>query len=256
MSVLDKIVRDVRVDVQHRAKIKPIDPASIDTFERRSLFEAIRRSPDVPLITEIKRASPSAGDIRPKLNHVDAAMAMLRGGAISLSVLTEPRYFKGDSAFLQDIRKVAKVPLLYKNFVLDDYQVYEAAQTGADVVLLIVKVLGRELQNFMKLVEKFGMESLVEVTNEEELKHALAVGANLLGVNNRDLNTLAIDLNCTVRLAPMVPDGALLVSESGISSPGDVRKMLDAGADAMLVGTAIMRDNDIEGKVRTLVKAR
>ncbi len=256
MSVLEKIVSDVRADVLYRAKIKPIDPASIGVFKRRSLVEAIERAPEVPLIAEIKRASPSAGDIRPELNPIGAAMSMLRGGAISLSVLTEPRYFKGDPTFLHDIRKVTTVPLLYKNFVLDDYQVYEAAQTGADAVLLIVRVLGRELQKFMKLVEKLGMESLVEVTNAEELKLALSVGANLLGVNNRDLDTLAVDLDRTVRLAPIIPDDALLVSESGISTPDDVRRMLGAGADALLVGTAIMRDNDIESKVRTLVKAR
>lgn len=256
MNVLAKIVRDVRADVSHRAKNKPIDPASIDAFKRRSLTEAIEKAPHVPLIAEIKRASPSAGDIRPEANPVDAAMSMLRGGAISLSVLTEPRYFKGDPAFLRDIRKVADVPLLGKDFVLDDYQVYEAAQAGADAVLLIVKVLGPELRRFMALVEELGMESLVEVTNEREMREAEIAGAKLLGVNNRDLETLAVDLSRTLRLAPSAPEDALLVSESGINSPDDVRRMLDAGADALLVGTAIMKETDIESKVRTMVRAR
>jgi indole-3-glycerol phosphate synthase len=220
------------------------------------LIEAIEKAPRVPLIAEIKRASPSAGDIRPSADVLEVARAMLRGGAISLSVLTEPKYFKGDPNFLREVRNVAKVPLIRKDFIVDDYQILEAAELGADVVLLIVKILGQELRKFMQLAEDLGMESLVEVTDEEEAELAISAGAKLIGVNNRDLETLKVDLNRTVKLAPSIPDDAVLVSESGINTPDDVRRVLDAGADAVLVGTALMRADDIEQKVRSLVNAR
>lgn len=256
MSALAKILADVRVEVQRRAIAKPIDPSHVDLSPKRSLIEAIERAPGVPLIAEIKRASPSAGDIKPSADVLEIARAMLRGGAVSLSVLTEPKYFKGDPSFLREIRRVAEVPLLCKDFIVDEYQLYEAVELGADVVLLIVKALEHELSRFMQLAEKLGLESLVEVTSEDEVGLAVSAGAEIIGINNRDLETLEVDLNRTVGLAPLIPDGATLVSESGISSPADVRKMLDAGADALLVGTALMQAENIEQKVRSLVNAR
>lgn len=256
MSVLAKILKDVKADVERRAIVKPIYPGHINRVPGRSLVEAIELAADVPVIAEIKRSSPSAGDIQPEADPVEVALAMLRGGAISLSVLTEPMHFKGDPYFLKEIRKVTDVPLLYKGFIVDDYQIYEAAEAQADVVLLIARVLKEELSRFMKLATKFGMESLVEVTNEREVQLAESAGAGLIGVNNRDLDTLDIDLSRTAKLAPHIAEDATLVSESGISSSEDVRRMLEAGADAVLVGTAIMKEKDIEGKVRTLVEAR
>lgn len=256
LTVLAKILEDVQTAVRLRASTKPVEQMRVAEGKKRSLIDAIERSPNVPLIAEIKRASPSAGDIRPSADVLEVAQAMLRGGAISLSVLTEPKYFKGDPNFLREVRKIAEVPLLCKDFVVDEYQIYEAAELGADVVLLIVKVLGGELRKFMQLVEELGMESLVEVTNEEESKLAVSVGAKLVGVNNRDLETLKVNLNRTVKLAPLIPDDTTLVSESGINTPEDVRKMLNSGADAVLVGTALMRADDIEQKVKSLVNAR
>ncbi len=256
MSVLAKILQDVQTDVRLRASARPIERAHIPRTKRRSLVEAIEKAPRVPLIAEIKRASPSAGDIRPNADVLDVARAMLRGGAISLSVLTEMRHFKGDPNFLREVRKVAKVPLIRKDFILDEYQIYEAAELGADVVLLIVKVLGPEVRKFMLLAKELGMESLVEVTDKEEVRLAVSSGAKLMGVNNRDLETLKVDLNRTIELSHHIPDDVTLVSESGINTPEDVGKMLEAGADAVLVGTALMRADSIEQKVLSLVNAR
>jgi len=256
LNVLANILKDVRADVERRARSKPINPAHINHSPRHSLVEAIERATDVPVIAEIKRSSPSAGNIRSEADPVEVALAMLRGGAISLSVLTEPTHFKGDPYFLRAVREVTDVPLLYKGFIVDDYQIYEAAEVRADAVLLIAKVLKEELPRFMKLAAKFGMESLVEVTNEQEVGLAESAGAELIGVNNRDLETLDIDLSRTTKLAPLIDEDATLVSESGISSSDDVRGMLEAGADAVLVGTAIMKEKDIEVKVRNLVEAR
>jgi len=256
VSVLAKILQDVQTEVRLRASARPIEYAHVPRAKKLSLVEAIEKAPRVPLIAEIKRASPSAGDIKPNADVLEVARAMLCGGAISLSVLTEPKYFKGDPKFLHEVRKVAKVPLIRKDFIVDEYQVLEAAELGADVVLLIVKVLGRELRKFMQLAEELGMESLVEVEDKEEVKLAISAGAKLIGINNRDLETLKVDLNRTVKLAPSIPDDVTLVSESGINTPEDVRRMLEAGADAVLVGTALMRANDIEQKVKSLVNAR
>lgn len=256
MSVLAKILQYVQTEVRLRASARPIEYGRIPRAKKLSLIEAIENAQRVPLIAEIKRASPSAGDIRPSADVLEVARAMLRGGAVSLSVLTEPKYFKGDPNFLREVRGVVKVPLIRKDFIVDDYQVLEAAELGADIVLLIVKILRRELRKFMQLAEDLGMESLVEVADEEEAKIAISAGARLIGINNRDLETLKTDLNRTVKLAPSIPDDVVLVSESGINTPDDVRRMLDAGADAVLVGTAIMRAGDIEQKVRSLVNAR
>jgi indole-3-glycerol phosphate synthase len=256
LSVLAKILRDVQTEVRLRASARPIKYAHVPRAKKLSLIEAIEKAPRVPLIAEIKRASPSAGDIKPNADLLEVARAMLRGGAISLSVLTEPKYFKGDPKFLREVRKVAKVPLIRKDFIVDEYQVLEAIELGADVVLLIVKVLGRKIRKFMQFAEESGMESLVEVTDREEAKLAISAGAKLIGINNRDLETLKVDLDRTVKLAPTIPDDVTLVSESGINTPEDVRRMLDAGADAVLIGAALMQANDIGQKVRSLVNAR
>jgi indole-3-glycerol phosphate synthase len=256
LSFLAKILQDVQTEVRLRASTRPIEYAHVPRAKRLSLVKAIEKALGVPLIAEIKRASPSVGDIKTNADVLDVARAMLRGGAISLSVLTEPKYFKGDPKFLREVRKVAKVPLISKDFVVDEYQVLETIELGADVVLLIVKVLGRKVRKFMQFAEKLGMESLVEVTDKEEAKLAISAGAKLIGINNRDLETLKLDLNRTVKLAPSIPDDVTLVSESGMNTPEDVMRMLDAGADAVLIGTALMQANDIEQKVRSLVNAR
>lgn len=222
----------------------------------RSLREAIERAPKVPLIAEIKRASPSAGDIKPDADVQEVARAMVRGGAIALSVLTEPKYFKGDVRHLPLVRSIVEVPVLRKDFIVDELQLYESARLGADAVLLIAGVLGERLPSFLDLAGELGMEGLVEVGDEREVELAISAGAELIGVNNRDLKTMKIDLGRTARLAPLVPEHVTLVSESGIRTPEDVRAALEAGADAVLVGTAIMGSTNIEEAVRRLVNAR
>jgi len=148
------------------------------------------------------------------------------------------------------------VPVLRKDFIVDEYQLYESAELGADAVLLITGILGKNLKRFIELARELGMESLVEVDDEEQVKLASAAGAEMIGINNRDLKTMQVDITRTAQLAPLVPDGVLLVSESGIRMPNDVAFVLDAGADAVLVGTALMKSSSIEQQVRSLVGAR
>jgi indole-3-glycerol phosphate synthase len=253
VSVLAKILADVRAEVQRRAREKPIE--SMKPFHRKkhSLIEVIQRAKYSPLIAEIKRASPSAGNLRLDVDVGELAQAMLRGGAVGLSVLTEPKYFKGDPNFLRELRKSVEAPLLRKDFIIHEYQMYETAELGADAVLLIVKMLGERLPEFLRLARELGIEALVEVTTEDEVELAISAGAKLMGINNRNLETLEVDLTRTERLAPLVPGYVTLISESGISSRADVRRMLRAGADAVLVGTALMQADDVEQKVRELV---
>ncbi len=256
MNILEQIVEDVRARVKEQARRNPIAKMKIGRPPKRSLCAAIERAPGVPLIAEVKRASPSVGDIELNVDVVEAARAMVRGGAIAISVLTEPKYFKGDPSFVPKIRGAVDVPILRKDFIVDEYQLYESAELGADAVLLIAGILGENLRHFVDLAHELGMESLVEADDEEQVKLASAAGAKMIGINNRDLKTMQVDITRTARLAPLVPDDVVLVSESGIRMPNDVTFVLDAGADAVLVGTTLMKSGNIEQRVRSLVKAR
>jgi len=187
---------------------------------------------------------------------LEAARAMVRGGAIAISVLTEPKYFKGDPSFVPKVRNAVDVPVLRKDFIVDEYQLHESAELGADAVLLITGILGKNLKRFIELARELGMESLVEVDDEQQVKFASVSGAKIIGINNRDLKTMQVDITRTARLAPLVADDVTIVSESGIRMPNEVIFALDAGADAVLVGTALMKSGDIERQVRALVNAR
>jgi indole-3-glycerol phosphate synthase len=255
-DILAQIVKDVRARVKEQSKTRPTMRMEIKAFQRRSLLEAIENAKKVPLIAEVKPASPSAGNIGVNINVLQTAKAMVSGGAIAISVLTEPKYFKGDPGYLPMIRKAVEVPVLRKDFIVDEYQLYESAELGADAVLLIAEILKDNLKRFIQLAHGLGMESLVEIHDKGGLDHACAAGAEIIGINNRNLKTMSIDLNKTAQLAPLVPHNITLVSESGICEPKDVKFVLDAGADAVLVGTAIMRAEDIKKKVRALVNAR
>jgi indole-3-glycerol phosphate synthase len=253
MSFLRRILPEVEREVERRKRERPFQDLS-PPRPKRSLIEAIRGARGVALIAELKLSSPSAGRLRSPEERRGLAEAMVRGGAVALSVLTEPRYFGGDPRFLRELSDLP-VPLLCKDFVVDPYQIEEASRLGADAILLLAAVLGERLPSFLRRAEEEGMEALVEVTDEEEMGLALSAGARLVGINNRDLNTLEVDPSRTERLAPLVPPGVTLVSESGIETPEQVRRILRAGAHAVLVGTALMRAERVEEKVRELVGA-
>jgi indole-3-glycerol phosphate synthase len=253
VSFLRRILPEVEREVERRKRERPLH-GLLPPRPKRSLVEAIRGAKGVPVIAELKLSSPSAGRLRSPEERRGLAEAMVRGGAVALSVLTEPRYFGGDPRFLREFSHLP-VPLLCKDFVVDSYQIEEASRLGADAILLLAGVLGERLPSFFSRVRGEGMEALVEVTDEEEMRLALSAGAGLIGINNRDLNTLEVDLSRTERLSPLVPPGVTLVSESGIETPEQVRRMLRAGAHAVLVGTSLMRAERVEEKVGELVGA-
>jgi indole-3-glycerol phosphate synthase len=231
-------------------------------------FVAALREPKrgrVALIAEVKKASPSAGIIRPDFDPVAIAKEYEAAGASCLSVLTDEKFFQGSLEYLKQIRQAVKLPLLRKDFIIDERQFLEAARWGADAILLIVAILtDAELKRFHALAAEAGLAALVEVHDENELERALAAGAELVGVNNRDLKTFKVDLATTERLAakllsltrnaPSTPRPTpLLVAESGIHNKTDVDRLARCGAQAILVGESLMRDPDIAAKVRALL---
>jgi indole-3-glycerol phosphate synthase len=208
----------------------------------------------ISLIAEMKRASPSKGPIRPDAKVADIVSAYQRAGARAVSVLTEPEWFKGSLDDLAAARAACDLPLLRKDFVVDEYQLLEARVAGADAVLLIVAALdGPRLAELIGAASDLGMDSLVEVHDAEEVETAVEAGAEVIGINNRDLHSLEVDLDTTFRLLSDVPAGTVVVAESGISLPEDVERLETAGVDAILVGEALMTADDPVRAVRELL---
>jgi len=205
------------------------------------------------VISEIKKASPSAGIIRENFHPDQIAVSYESAGAACLSVLTDAEYFKGANEYLQQARSACSLPALRKDFLLDPWQVYESRVLGADCILLIVAALERaQLLDLDGLAREIGLDVLVEVHNEAELDDALATGASLIGVNNRDLHTFTTDLAVSERLRPMIPQDRTMVTESGIHSREDVARLGQCGIHAFLVGEAFMRREDPGGALRSL----
>jgi len=222
-------------------------------------FRAALLQTGVSLIAEIKRASPSRGLLRPRFDVAELARTYVENGAVALSVLTDARFFQGKPDHLITARAAMQeagrnVPVLRKDFIFDPYQVYEARALGADALLLIVAALSdRQLRDLLALTHRLKMQALVEVHDERELERALAAEPRIIGINNRDLTTFQVDLDTTLRLRPHVPADVVVVSESGIHTRADVQRLADAGVDAMLVGTALVRATDVGAKVRELI---
>jgi indole-3-glycerol phosphate synthase len=258
MGLLEEIVAEKRVAVASRRASLPRSALEgrLAAFRpTRSLIDALTpRRPGAPrLLAELKRASPVAGVLAEGFDPIPLAPGYVAAGAAALSVLTDS-HFEGSLDDLAAVRGIVDAPLLQKDFVVDEYQLWEARAAGADGILLIVAILDRErLTDLAAAARALGLSALVEVHDEGELDVAALLGTGLVGINNRDLKTFRTDLATTERLAPRVPAGALIVSESGIASPADVRRVAAAGAHAVLVGEALSRSGDPPAKVRELV---
>lgn len=246
MSVLEKILAWKQEELAGQRRRRPLTVVRAEAEAAppaRDFAAALARRGDRPaLIAEIKRASPSRGAIAPTVDPVTLAHTYVQAGASALSVLTEARFFQGDLAHLEAVRRaLPEVPLLRKDFILDPYPIYEARAAGADAVLLLVAALDpARLADLIALSHALGMTALVEVHREEELEQALKAGARVIGVNHRDLHTLRVDRTVSARLRPHIPAGIRTVAESGLRSPEDLREMAALGYDAVLIGEALM----------------
>ena len=254
-SILERIVRTKRDEVRSAVpRLSEYRDIARQADAPRGFAAALRRPEEVRLLAEVKRRSPSAGDIRPGADPVEVARAYVQGGAAALSVLTDREYFGGDLQFLRAVRSAVPVPVIRKDFLIHPVQVWEARAAGADAVLLIVRILEQSLlQELHGLARELGMDVLVEAHTGEELDRALAAGATLVGVNNRDLDTFVTDLELCVRLAPRVPSDVTYVGESGIRTAADVDRLGAAGIDAILVGESLMRQPDVRAAASALV---
>jgi indole-3-glycerol phosphate synthase len=244
-------------ELEQRQKIVPLPELEAAIKEKPLPLDlaAALAGDRLRLIAEVKRASPSRGVLCPNLDPVKLANTYARCGAAAISVLTESRYFGGSGEDLVAIRrKLPKIPLLRKDFVLKPYQVFESRAWGADAVLLILAILDdTELKELLSLSHDLGMHCLVEVHNEEELKRALACDVKIIGINNRNLDTMAVDINVTKRLRPLIPSDRLVVSESGIKGRGDIQRLREWGVDAVLIGEALVTASDVKAKIKELL---
>lgn len=257
-TILDKIMLYKREELPRRKR----ERAEADLRAALLLappprdFAAALRAPGVSLIAECKKASPSKGVLRNSYDPVALATEYEANGARAISVLTDINFFQGRIEDLVAVREAVRIPVLRKDFIFDPYQILEARAAGADAILLIAALLkGNTLRNLRLEAESFGMQVLVEVHDEAEVERALASGAEIIGVNNRDLRYFDVYFETTGRLRPLIPADRLLVSESGINTPDDVRQLAEMGADAMLIGERLVRSKDVGARVRELVSA-
>lgn len=254
--ILDKIYSHKLKEVEEAKKL-----VSIESLKERckgspqtgKFGRAIRRDDGIKFIAEVKKASPSAGIIREDFNHVNIAMKYEAGGASAISVLTDKEFFMGNIRYLSEIKELVNVPVLRKDFVIDPYQIYEARAAGADSILLIARILTKEqIDTFLALAHELEMECLVEVHDKDELEKVMETEAAIIGINNRNLDTLETNLETTFQLYTLIPEGKIIVSESGIKTRADILKLEEAGIDAILIGETLMRSKDIFLKTKEL----
>lgn len=257
MNVLDTILAHKRHEVAEAESRMPFSELEKQLSCALSVCpfrDALHRTDGrVAVIAEVKKASPSKGVLCEDFDPLHIAQTYAQNGASAISVLTDERFFQGHLDYLRTIRLHVPIPVLRKDFLISRYQVLEARVAGADAILLIVAALSdRQLSDLLAYTHELGMGALVEVHTEKELHRALDAGATIIGVNNRDLTTFHTTVEVTERLAPLIPPGCILVSESGIETAEDVRRVAQAGAHAVLVGESLMRAKDIGEKLREL----
>lgn len=243
--ILDKLVEATRIRVEkEKNEIFP------ETVKKKALsmpkgdfsFEKAIAEDDISFICEVKKASPSKGIIAEDFPYVQIAKDYEEAGASCISVLTEPDYFKGDKKYLKEISENVSLPLIRKDFVVDEYMIYDAKIHGASCVLLICSLLDKDtIEQYIEICDCLGMSALVEAHDEEEIQTAIAAGARMIGVNNRDLKTFTVDIGNSERLKKLVPDNILFIAESGIKTSADIRKLQDANVNGVLIGETFMR---------------
>lgn len=247
--ILDEIAEKTRYRVEENRKRVPYDAVrslaeNLQADDEYPFYQALKK-PGISFICEAKKASPSKGVIAQDFPYLEIAKEYEEAGAVAISCLTEPYYFQGSDVYLKEIAANVSIPVLRKDFTVDPYMIYEAKVLGASAVLLICSLLDKEeLKEYQAIAESLGMSALVEAHDEAEIEMALGAGASIIGVNNRDLKTFTVDINNSVRLRSLVPREVAFVSESGIRNSEDIKRLVDNGTDAVLIGETLMRSLD------------
>ena len=256
MNILDRLAEHARERTEHAKALRPLADVRREALalSRGGLpFEKALGGPDLAFICECKKASPSRGLIDPAFPYMEIARDYEAAGAEAISVLTEPAWFLGSDEYLRQIAGTVSVPCLRKDFTVDEYMLYEAKLLGASAALLVCSILdGGRLREYLEICDSLGLSALTEAHDESEIEAALRAGARIVGVNNRNLKDFSVDTGNSLRLRSMIPEGVLFVSESGIRTAEDVRAAREAGADAVLVGEALMRAPDRRAKLAEL----
>jgi indole-3-glycerol phosphate synthase len=257
--ILDDIIKKTKEDLEKRKKEYSVDwlgrSLAYNPFPPRDVKEYLRSTKDEPvrIIAEVKKASPSKGVIREDFDPLKIAQTYSQNGANAISVLTEPHFFKGDLEYLTGIRRYVGTPLLRKDFIIDKYQIVEALVYGADFILLIAKALSKnELKELYDYAIHLGLEVLVEIHDKEDLRKAISCGATIIGINHRNLETFEMDMQLCDKLIPLIPNGKIIVAESGVSDCETINRLHSIGADAFLIGEHFMRQDDIAAEVKKL----
>jgi len=257
--ILDDIIKKTREDVVKREKKYSLDwlgrSLAYNARAPRDVFEYLRATEDDPyrIISEVKKASPSKGVIREDFDPLAIAQNYEKGGASAISILTEPHFFQGSLDYLAEIRRYVGIPLLRKDFIVTKYQIVEALVYGADFILLIAAALSKkELKELLAYTRHLGMEALVEVHDKTDLTKAIYAGSDIIGINHRNLKTFEMDMNLCYDLIPMIPNGKIIVAESGIYEHGQLEDLSKAGVDAFLVGESLMRQKNEEEALKKL----
>lgn len=257
MTILDQLADHARQRVtlaKEKVSFDEVKARALEIADQSFSFEkALAANPDIAFICECKKASPSKGLIAPDFPYLQIAKDYEAAGADCISVLTEPKWFLGSDQYLKEITSEVKIPCIRKDFTVDPYMIYEAKLLGASAVLLIMSILDEKTAGeYLKVADSLGLSALVETHNEEEVKKALNIGARIIGVNNRNLKDFTVDTENSRKLRELIPGDVLFVSESGVSSPEDVKKLRKIGADAVLVGETLMRAEDKKKRLAEL----
>ncbi|MDD5173914.1 MAG: indole-3-glycerol phosphate synthase TrpC [Candidatus Omnitrophica bacterium] len=256
--ILSRIIEEKRKMVDEAKKAKPQGDLikEIKSLSVKSSFKKnISRPHHINLIAEIKKASPSKGILIGDFNPVKIAITYQANGASAISVITDERFFEGRLEYISKVRGNVSIPILRKDFFIDEYQIYETVASGAEAILLIPEILSMaQISKFYNLATELGLDCLVEVHNEEDIEKALAIGASIIGINNRDLHTFKVELGVTQRLIRLIPQNKIIVSESGIKSYEDIMFLKSLGVNAVLIGETFMEADDIGAKMRELIR--
>lgn len=255
--ILDTIAESTKQRIENKKNIYPLFKLKADatnlSVSKDFPFEKALSSNELSFICEVKKASPSKGVIAEDFPYLQIAKEYEEAGASAISVLTEPKYFLGKDEYITEISQAVSIPILRKDFVVDSYQIYETKLLGASAVLLICSLLNTNmLKKYIKIADELGLSCLVEAHNEQEINSALDAGARIIGVNNRNLQTFEVDLNNSVNLRKLVPPDVIFVSESGIKTPDDTKKLYENNTNAVLIGESFMRSENKKTHLKSL----